>query len=70
MLVDGIDVRDVTRHDLREQLSIVGQQALLFSGSIRDNIALGRRGATNEQIQAAADAARVSVFLGTQSAGY
>ncbi len=69
VLVDGVDVRDVTRHDLREQLSIVGQQALLFSGTIRDNIALGRMGATKEQIQTAADAARVSVFLGTQSAG-
>ncbi len=69
VLVDGVDVRDVTRHDLREQLSIVGQQALLFSGTIRDNIALGRMGASKEQIQAAADAARVSVFLDAQSAG-
>lgn len=67
--VDGIDVRDVTMHDLREQLSIVGQQALLFSGTIRENIALGKPGATDAQIQAAADAARVSVFLDNQPQG-
>lgn len=67
--VDGIDVRDVTMHDLREQLSIVGQQALLFSGTIRENIALGKPGATDVQIQAAADAARVSVFLDNQPQG-
>ncbi len=67
--VDGIDVKDVTMHDLREQLSIVGQQALLFSGTIRENIALGKPGATAEQIQAAADAARVSAFLDNQPQG-
>ena len=64
--VDGIDVRDVTRHDLREQMAIVGQQALLFSGTIRENIALGRQSATNEEIEAAANAARVTNFLATQ----
>lgn len=69
VLVDGIDVRDVTRHDLREQLAIVGQQALLFAGTIRENIELGRRGATESEIKAAADAARVSVFLPSQSKG-
>lgn len=69
VLVDGIDVRDVTRHDLREQLSIVGQQALLFAGTIRENIALGRKAATDEEIVAAAEAARVNVFLPTQRNG-
>ena len=67
--VDGIDVRDVRAHDLREQLSLVGQQALLFSGSIRENIALGREGATDAQIMAAADSASVSKFLATQPKG-
>ena len=67
--VDGINVKDVTMHDLREQLSIVGQQALLFSGTIRENIALGKPGATEAQIQSAADAARVSVFLDNQPQG-
>lgn len=67
--VDGMDVRDVTMHDLREQLAIVGQQALLFSGSIKENIALGKPGATEAQIQSAANAARVSVFLDNQPQG-
>lgn len=69
VLVDGVDVRDVTRHDLREQLSIVGQQALLFAGTIRENILLGRRSATDEDIKSAADAARVSAFLPGQPKG-
>ncbi|MDO5469702.1 MAG: ABC transporter ATP-binding protein [Akkermansia sp.] len=67
--VDGIDVRDVTRHDLREQLAIVGQQALLFSGTIHENIALGRQSATREEIDAAAKAARVTSFLKSQPKG-
>ncbi|MBR5886621.1 MAG: ABC transporter ATP-binding protein [Akkermansia sp.] len=69
VLVDGVDVRDVTRHDLREQLSIVGQQALLFAGTIRENIELGRKGASGEDIAAAADSARVNSFLATQPKG-
>lgn len=69
VMVDGVDVRDVTRHDLREQLSIVGQQALLFNGTIRENIALGRSDATDEQIVAAADSAHVTAFLHTQPQG-
>lgn len=67
--VDGIDIRDLRTHDLREQLSLVGQQALLFSGTIRENIALGRQDATEEQIMAAADAAAVSKFLDSQPKG-
>ena len=67
--VDGVDVRDLKAHDLREQLSLVGQQALLFMGSIRENIALGRENATEEQILAAADSAAVTKFLATQPKG-
>ena len=67
--LDGIDVREVTQHHLREHISLVGQQALLFSGTIAENIALGKPGATAEQITAAADAAAVSKFLDSQSAG-
>lgn len=69
LLVDGIDVRDMRVHDLREQLALVGQQALLFAGSIRENIALGRRTATDAEVLAAADAAAVSSFLSTQPKG-
>lgn len=67
--VDGIDVRDLRTHDLRENLSLVGQQALLFAGTIRENIRLGRRSATDEEIMAAADAAAVTKFLSSQPKG-
>lgn len=69
LLVDGIDVRDMRRHDLREQLALVGQQALLFAGSIRENIALGRPGAQESDILAAAGSAAVTPFLSTQPHG-
>ena len=69
LLVDGIDVRDMRRHDLREQLALVGQQALLFAGTIRDNIALGCPTASEPDIQAAADAAAVRTFLSSQPKG-
>lgn len=69
LLIDGIDVRDMRRHDLREQLALVGQQALLFAGSISENIALGRPGAEEKDILAAADSAAVSAFLATQPRG-
>ncbi len=69
VLIDGIDVRDVRVKDLRDQLSLVGQHALLFSGTISDNIALGNPEATDAEIQTAADAAAVTSFLATQPAG-
>ncbi len=55
--VDGHDVRDVQLSTLRRNLALVSQDAFLFDSSIRENIALGRSGATEEQIQAAARAA-------------
>ena len=67
--LDGVDIRELRTHDLREQLSLVGQQALLFAGTIRENIALGRRDATQEEIMAAADSAAVTKFLASQPKG-
>lgn len=67
--VDGVDIREVRKHDLREQLALVGQQALLFSGTISENIALGRSGATEADIRRAADAASVTPFLDAQPQG-
>lgn len=69
VLVDGVDVRDVLTHDLRSHLSLVGQQALLFSGTIRENIALGRPDASDDRITAAADAAAVTPFLRDMAKG-
>lgn len=67
--LDGVDIRRLRQHDLREELALVGQQALLFTGTIRDNIRLGKQDATDEEIMAAADAAAVSKFLDSQSRG-
>ncbi len=67
--IDGFDVRSVTMHDLREQMALVGQQALLFSGTIAENIGLGRLTATREEIEKAADSAAVTPFLAAQAQG-
>jgi ATP-binding cassette subfamily B protein len=70
VLVDGHDVREVTLSSLRSQIGIVLQDALLFSGTIRENIAYGRPDATLEQIQAAAEAAQAARFIGELPQGY
>lgn len=61
--VDGIDIRTVTLNSLRRQIGIVLQETFLFSASIRENIAYGRAGATNEEIIAAAKAAHIHDFI-------
>ncbi len=69
VLIDGMDVREVSCHALRQQMALVGQQALLFSGTIRENIALGRPDASEEDILRATEAAAVSKFLDSQPQG-
>nr|MDQ3590208.1 ABC transporter ATP-binding protein/permease [Actinomycetota bacterium] len=63
VLLDGHDVRDVTLASLRGQIGIVLQSALLFSGPVRANIAYGKPGATQEEIEAAARAAQADDFI-------
>jgi len=70
ILVDGTDLRDVTQESLRRQLGIVPQEGFLFAGSVRDNIAFGRPGATNEQILAAAAAVGAHEFIMRLEDGY
>jgi subfamily B ATP-binding cassette protein MsbA len=55
--IDGHDVRDVKLASLRRNLALVSQDAFLFDATIRENIALGRPGATDEQVKQAAEAA-------------
>jgi ATP-binding cassette, subfamily B, bacterial len=55
VLVDGVDVRDVTLRSLRSQLGVVPQEAFLFAGSIRTNLSFGRVGVTDEQLKEAID---------------
>ena len=70
VLLDGVDIRDVTKKSLRNQMSIVLQDTLLFSTTIRENIAYGRPDATEEQIIEAAQRAQAHDFILAQPDGY
>lgn len=70
VLIDGIDVREVTIESLRRQIGIVLQETNLFSGTIRENIAFGRPDATDEEVDAAAKAAAAHDFIAQMPQGY
>ncbi|MBL4950692.1 ABC transporter ATP-binding protein [Neobacillus sp. YIM B02564] len=70
ILIDGIDTRDMKRADLRGLFGMVLQDTWLFNSTIRDNIAYGREGATEEEIVAAARAANADHFIRTLPDGY
>ncbi|MGE6760926.1 ABC transporter ATP-binding protein [Corallococcus interemptor] len=70
VLLDGHDVRDVTLASLRSQMGVVLQDALLFSGTVRENIAYGRPEATQPQVEAAAEAAQAAEFIRELPQGY
>jgi ABC-type multidrug transport system fused ATPase/permease subunit len=70
VLVDGNDLRDLSSTCLRSQLGIVPQEGFLFSGSVRENIAFGRPGATDEEIEAAADAIGAGDFIRRLPGGF
>ncbi len=70
ILVDGHDIRDFNRSELRQMFGMVLQDTWLFSGSIRDNIRYGRLDATDEEVIAAARAAHVHHFIETLPGGY
>jgi subfamily B ATP-binding cassette protein MsbA len=70
VLVDGIDVRDYRLQSLRNQIGYVLQETVLFRGSVRDNIAYGRAGATEEEIVEAAKLANADEFISRMPAGY
>ena len=68
--VDGIDVRDWDRSELRKEFAMVLQDTWLFNGTIRENIRYGRPDATDEEVEAAARAARCDHFIHTLAGGY
>src|SRR2546425_3638453 len=68
--IDGEDIRNYTLQSLREQISLVLQDQLLFSGTIRENIAFGRPGAGDEEIAAAAVTANADEFIHRLPEGY
>ena len=70
ILVDGIDIRDATRKNLRDNFGMVLQDTWLFNGSIMENIRYGRLDATDEEVFTAAKAANVDWFIHTLAGGY
>lgn len=68
--LDGVDLREVHPKDLRRAIVMVTQEAYLFSGTVADNIALGKPGATLEEIRAAAHAVGADAFIEALPNGY
>jgi ABC-type multidrug transport system fused ATPase/permease subunit len=70
VLVDGVDVRDVTRRSLRREIGVISQDPFLFSASVRDNIAFGLVGAPQAEVERAARAAQAHPFIEELPQGY
>ena len=68
--IDGHDIRDVTQSSLRQAIGIVPQDTVLFNDTVEYNIAYGRPGATREEVEAAARAARIHDFIVSTPGGY
>lgn len=70
ILIDGVDVRDITQENLREKIGMVPQKAFLFSGTIAENIRFGKDDATDEEIERAARIAQAEEFIKGMEGGY
>jgi ATP-binding cassette subfamily B protein len=70
ILIDGVDIREMRLRDLRRAISIVQQNIFLFSDSIEENIRLGNRGITREQVVAAATEVHLDKFVRRMADGY
>jgi len=70
VLVDGVDVREVTQHDLREKIGYVPQKSLLFSGTIESNIRYGAENASMSDIEKAAETAQGLDFIRASENGF
>lgn len=70
ILLDGVDTKDITLNSLRKNIGIVSQTVFLFDGSVRDNIAYGTEGATDDEIIEAAKKANIHEYVSTLPSGY
>ena len=70
LLIDGQDVRDITQHELREQLGYVPQKGILFSGDIASNIMYGNPDGSDEEMMEAAEIAQAAEFINTKKKKY
>ncbi|SFJ99636.1 glucan ABC transporter ATP-binding protein/ permease [Methylocapsa palsarum] len=69
VLIDGMDIRDLTLASLRRNIGVVFQEPMLFARSIEENLRVGRPGATREEIELALERAQATEFVGRQSEG-
>jgi ATP-binding cassette subfamily B protein len=69
ILVDGVDIRDVTQHELRDQIGYVPQKGTLFSGTYESNLLYGDENATDEDLKKAAEVSQASEFIYTSEDG-
>jgi ATP-binding cassette subfamily B multidrug efflux pump len=67
---DGLDLRSLDIHSLRSAIGVVLQEAVLFTGTVRDNIRYGRRAATDDEVMAAARASQADEFIAELPKGY
>jgi ATP-binding cassette subfamily B multidrug efflux pump len=70
ILVDGVDVREMSQAHLREKIGLVPQKAILFSGTISSNIRYGKEDATDEEVRHAAEIAQATEFITTMKDGF
>ncbi|MDX6549930.1 MAG: ATP-binding cassette, subfamily bacterial [Gaiellales bacterium] len=70
VLIDGVDVRDLTFDSLRSTIGVVSQETYLFHGSVRENLRFARPGASDEELERAARAAQIHDHLATLPEGY
>ena len=69
ILVDGVDIREVTQHDLRDKIGYVPQKGVLFSGTIESNLRYADENATDEMLDSAIDIAQVAEFVSSKEEG-
>lgn len=70
ILVDGVDVRELTQADLRRRIGYIPQKAVLFSGTVAENIRYGKEGGSTEEVHLAADVAQAMEFISGMKEGF
>jgi ATP-binding cassette subfamily B (MDR/TAP) protein 1 len=70
LLIDGFKIQDINVKHLRKHIGLVGQEPVLFSGTIAENIAFGKEGATQEEIEEAAKSSNAHEFVTQFPGGY
>jgi ATP-binding cassette subfamily B protein len=70
ILIDGVDIREMTQASLRARIGLVPQKTVLFSGTVKENIGYGRVAPTYEEVRCAADTAQATEFILTMEEGF